>query len=83
MAKLFGCLFLLLFGILLVVLLPFIHIGRYFFSTFQRKTPSRRSGTGAGAGPSYRGGASHHAADDGKIFHADEGEYVDFEEVKE
>lgn len=75
--------FILLF-ILVVVLIGLLLIGnvlRYIFS-FGRRTPKRYNGPTQSQADQTQTSASSSAPQKKKIFDDDEGEYVEFEEVK-
>lgn len=94
MANMLGCLFILLFGFILFAL-GFIKmiVQLLFGSSATKAKPRATSTTGTGrthSASGYAAGNAHHETSrgnsrqrrSGKIFRRDEGEYVDFEEIK-
>ncbi|MBR1713289.1 MAG: DUF4834 family protein [Alloprevotella sp.] len=79
-----GCLLMLFFIAAAMLLLPVLRIGQLLFGL------GRRGGNASGGGPERQAeadaaprGGGEAGKQGGKIFQADEGEYVDFEEVKD
>ena len=79
-----GCLLMLFFIAAAMLLLPVLRLGQLLFGL------GRRGGHASGGGPSRQAkadadprGSRADGKPGGKIFPADEGEYVDFEEVKD
>ena len=80
----FGFLGFILLFILAIVLIGLLLIGnvlRYIFS-FGRRTPKRHHGPTQSQADQTQTSASSSAPQKKKIFDDDEGEYVEFEEVK-
>ncbi|MBR1593589.1 MAG: DUF4834 family protein [Alloprevotella sp.] len=79
-------LLLLLAAFFLVILMPTVllnALSRWFFSRFggSESTPSRDEAPRPREAKRQGGGEHAARGEDGKIFRADEGEYVDFEEI--
>lgn len=88
MHSLFGCLFVIIFGVFIVVFSLLWNVLRVFFhirkttKDFQKKAESafNQEEGYTKAEPAHK--SKHHNPNE-KIFSKDEGEYVDFEEIKD
>ena len=80
MVQVLGCLLMLFFGAVFLILAPFIHLGRTLMG---HPRSARTTGKGQQQSTSRRASNDQQATKQReKIYKPSEGEYVDFEEIK-